>query len=222
MITIPGFPTVNVPDATVTFVPGPGSASTSFAGTWTTTVPSSIKGNTFFSGHSVQIPAGLPGSVKPTWSGTISIDTPGVSVNWQWAAANYPGAHFSANDGALGVKSVDNKTLDPLYQNNDHAGKPENFKQFVVGGGTGGGGSNYTGSYSGTGKFAASTDSGAHFNFSEIKAYLTNGGLRARIVDFMFPRPTESSEELHSFWQNLRSRPRRDIQDRRNDKKTSS
>src|SRR5882724_11248744 len=147
-ITIPGFGTVNVPDSTVTFDPAAVSASTTFAGTWSTTVPSSIKGNTFFSGHSVQIPLGLPGSVKPTWSGTISIDTPGVSVNWQWAAANYP--TFSANDGALGVKSVDDKTLDPLYQNSDHAGTPENFKQFVVGGGTGGGGANYTGSLSAT------------------------------------------------------------------------
>ena len=72
-------------------------------------------------------------------------------MNWQWAAANYPGAHFSANNGALGVKSVDDKTLDINYPNNsDHAGTPENFKQFVVGGGTGGGGSNYTGSYSST------------------------------------------------------------------------
>ena len=146
-IIIPGFGTVNVPDSTVTFDPAAVSASTSFAGTWSTTVPSSIKGNTFFSGHSVQIPAGLPGSVKPTWSGTITVDRVGVSVNWQWAAAVYPSAHFSANDGALGVKSVDDKNLDPMYPNNsDHAGTPENFKTFVVGGGTGGGGSNYTGS----------------------------------------------------------------------------
>ena len=146
-ITIPGFGTVNVPDATATFDPAAVSASTSFAGTWMTTVPSSIKGNTFFSGHSVQIPAGLPGSAKPTWSGTITIDRLGVSVNWQWAAANYPGAHFSANDGALGVKSVDDNTLDPLYQNQDHAGTPENFKTFVVGGGTGGGGSKLHGKF---------------------------------------------------------------------------
>jgi len=147
-ITIPGIGSVPVPAATVMFVPGQGFATTSFAGTWTTTVPSSIKGNTFFSGHSVQVPTGLPGSVRPvTWSGTITIDTPGVSICWQWAAANYP--TFS-NDAGLMVKSVDDKTLDPQYQNADHAGTPENFKQFVVGGGTGGGASNYTGSLSRT------------------------------------------------------------------------
>jgi hypothetical protein len=151
MISIPGFGSINVPDSTVTFDPAAVSATTSFAGTWMTTVPSNPKGNTFFAGHSVQVPGGLPGSAHPvTWSGTITVDTPGVSVNWQWAAANYPGAHFSANDGALGVKSVDDNKLDPLYQNSDHAGTPENFKQFVVGGGTGGGGSNFTGSYSST------------------------------------------------------------------------
>jgi hypothetical protein len=94
------------------------------------------------------VPGGLPGSIRPvTWSGTISIDTPGVSICWQWAAANYP--TFSANGNALGVKPVDDKTLS-IYQNADHAGTPENFKQFVVGGGTGGGASNYTGSLSGT------------------------------------------------------------------------
>ena len=115
-IIIPGFGTVTVPDSTVTFDPAAVSASTTFAGTWSTTVPSSIKGNTFFSGDSVQIPAGLPGSVKPTWNGTITVDRLGVSVNWQWAAAVYPMAHFSANNGALGVKSVDDKNLDPMYQ----------------------------------------------------------------------------------------------------------
>ena len=151
-ITIPGFvgSPVSVPPATVMFVPCSSncSATTTDGGTWTTTVPSAIKGNTFLSGLSLQVPGGLPGSIRPvTWSGTISIDTPGVSICWQWAAANYP--TFSANGNALGVKPVDDKTLS-IYQNADHAGTPENFKQFVVGGGTGGGASNYTGSLSGT------------------------------------------------------------------------
>jgi hypothetical protein len=147
-ITIPGIGSVPVPDATVMFVPGAGSATTTDGGTWTTTVPSDIHGNTFLSGLSLLLPGGLPGSTHPvTWSGTISIDTPGVSICWQWAAANYP--TFSANHDALGVKPVDDKTLS-IYHNADHAGTPENFKQFVVGGGTGGGGSNFTGSLSAT------------------------------------------------------------------------
>jgi hypothetical protein len=36
------------------------------------------------------------------------------------------------------------------YLNSDHAGTPENFKPYATDGATGGGGSNYTGSYSGT------------------------------------------------------------------------
>src|SRR5580700_233016 len=36
------------------------------------------------------------------------------------------------------------------YSNSDHAGTPETYKAFVTGGATGGGGSNWTGSYSST------------------------------------------------------------------------
>ena len=147
-VTIPGIGSNPVPDATVTFDPAAVSATTNFGRTWMTTVPSNVKANTFLSGLSLQLPGGLAGSANPvTWSGTITIDTPGVSINWQWAAANYP--TFSANYTALGVKPVDDDKLS-IYQNSDHAGTPENFKQFVVGGGTGGGGSNFTGSYTST------------------------------------------------------------------------
>ena len=149
-ITIPGIGSVPVPNATVKFIPGAPSATTAFNAVtgWTTTVPSNIKGNTFLSGLNFLVPSNLPGSLHPvTWSGTISIDTPGVSINWQWAAANYP--TFSADPSLLGVKPVDDATLS-IYHNKDHAGTPENFKQFVVGGGTGGGAANYTGSLSAT------------------------------------------------------------------------
>ncbi len=73
----------------------------------------------------------------------FTIDTPGVSVNWQWAAANYP--TFTNAYNLLGVKPVDDKVQNP-YLNADHAGTPENFKPFVIAGATGGGSNNYTGS----------------------------------------------------------------------------
>ena len=60
-----------------------------------------------------------------------------------------PYAHFSADYNALGVKPVDDNKKNP-YLNADHAGTPENFKPFVIGGATGGGGTNYTGGLSGT------------------------------------------------------------------------
>ena len=116
---------------------------------WVTRVPSSgLAGNTFFSALSYLVPTNLPGGIKNvTWSGTISSDTPGVSVQWKWAAAVY--TTFSSDYNAVGVKPVDD-TKASIYKNSDHAGTPENFKSFVIGGATGGGGSNYTGSLSGT------------------------------------------------------------------------
>src|SRR5262249_54055641 len=41
---------------------------------------------------------------------------------------------------------VDSQTLS-VYHNNDQSGTPEAFKTFIVGGGTGGGGTNYTGNF---------------------------------------------------------------------------
>jgi len=148
-ITSPNFNlNLVVPDATVTFDPAVNFATTTFGpgGVSTTMVPSNptLKGNTFFSGLSFLVPANLPGSIRPvTWSGTISVDTPGVKVNWQWAAAVY--TNFNADYTLLGVKPVDDKVHNP-YLNADHAGTPENYKPSVIGGATGGGGHNFTGS----------------------------------------------------------------------------
>jgi hypothetical protein len=49
----------------------------------------------------------------------------------------------------VGAKPVDANNLS-IYHNSDHAGTPENFKNCVTGGARGGGGSNWTGSYSAT------------------------------------------------------------------------
>ena len=54
---------------------------------------------------------------------------------------------FDADYNALGVKPVDDDKKNP-YLNHDHAGTPENFKPYVIGGATGDGGHNYTGNYS--------------------------------------------------------------------------
>jgi hypothetical protein len=96
-----------------------------------------------------QVPAsGFPGGIQPvTWQGTFGSNPPGLSVQWQWAAAVY--TKFSTDYNSLGVKPVDDNQAS-AYKNSDHAGTPENFKAYVTGGATGGGGANYTGSYSGT------------------------------------------------------------------------
>jgi hypothetical protein len=143
--------TVSVPDATITIVPGATSASTSFdttTNTWVTTEPSHLSGNTVLAGVAYPVPSQLPGGINPvTWQASFSTDTPGVSLNWQWAAAVY--TKFTTDNTQLGVKPVDANNLS-IYQNSDQAGTPENFRAFVTGGARGGGGSNFTGSYSGT------------------------------------------------------------------------
>jgi hypothetical protein len=151
-ITSVSFGPLSVPDATVIFDPNVATATTTFTGgMWVTTVPSTgLAGNTFFSALAYLVPANLPGGIKNvTWSGTIGSDTPGVTVEWKWAAAVY--TNFNSVDyNAIGVKPVDDKNASQ-YKNSDHAGTPENFKPFVISGATGGGSNNYTGGLSGTG-----------------------------------------------------------------------
>jgi len=129
------------------------TATTTFSGgVWVTTVPTGTSGNTFLSGVGFQVPAGgLPGGVNPvTWTGTFLTDTPGLSLNWQWAAAVYNSSFGSLGLGGLGVKATDDSHFGP-YTNSDHAGTPENAKNpGPLGGARGGGGSNFTGSYSST------------------------------------------------------------------------
>jgi hypothetical protein len=63
-----------------------------------------------------------------------------TSINWQWSAAVYTQAPSDPNQ--LGVIFLDGSR---------HAGTPMNYLSFVTGGARGGGGSNYTGSWSATG-----------------------------------------------------------------------
>jgi hypothetical protein len=142
---------VAVPDATLTFDPTATTATTKFdagSNSWTTTVPLGVGGNAFLDAFGLNLPGGLPGGANPvTWKGTFETDTAGVSVNWQFGAAVY--TQFSTDYNALNVKPVDSNNLS-AYKNSDHAGTPEAFKSFVTGGARGGGGSNWTGSYSAT------------------------------------------------------------------------
>ena len=145
--------TLALPDATIVFDPTATSATTVFdaaTNSWETTAPMSLAGNTFLDGLAFQVPAGgFPGGTNPvTWSGIFISDTPGVGINWKWGTAVY--TSFSADYATLGVKPVDDNNAS-AYQNSDHAGTPEGFKSFVTGGARGGGGSNFTGSYSATG-----------------------------------------------------------------------
>jgi uncharacterized repeat protein (TIGR01451 family) len=145
---------LSVPNARITFDPTATVATTTFdvpTNTWITIVPTQGTGNVLLSGLAFLVPqGGLAGGLNPvTWAGTLSSDTPGVKISWKWAAAVYNS--FSTDYNALQVKPVDTNSLS-AYKNSDHAGTPEAYKNFVTGGARGGGGSNFTGSYSGTTK----------------------------------------------------------------------
>lgn len=147
--------TLNLPDSKVTFSSTATSASTLFnsgANRWETLLPKSYSGNTWLGGGGMVLSTALPGGINPvTWEGDFSASVEGVSFKWKWAAAVYTGSPSSwpSSYNDLQVKPVDDKNLS-AYKNSDHAGTPEAFKSQVIGGARGGGGSNYTGSYSGT------------------------------------------------------------------------
>jgi RHS repeat-associated protein len=143
--------TVDVPAGVVTISPTATAASTTYdvtSATWRTTLPLSWSGNGFLTALALPVTVALPGGINPvTWSADFVTDPPGLTINWQWAAAVY--TQFSSSYNALQVKPVDDPNLS-AYKSSDHAGTPEAYKPYVIGGARGGGGSNYTGSLSGT------------------------------------------------------------------------
>ena len=154
--------TIKVPSSAITFSSSTTLATTDFVQLqplflgkgWNTQLQlSGLAGNDLMTAVHFRVPsAGLPGGIKDvTFTATFSSYTPGLTVNWQWAAAVYTSFDIDYNN--LGVKPVDDNQAS-IYQNSDHAGTPETFKTFVVGGARGGGGANYTGSLSGTGSCA--------------------------------------------------------------------
>lgn len=154
--------TLSVPNAQITFSPSATCATTSFdsiTNTWMTTVPVSGDDEIFLSGVAFLVPASFANvggrvTSNVVWSGTFSSSTSGVSMHWKWGAAIY--TRFTTDYNALSVKPTHSNSCS--FNNSDHAGTPEGtdsssgrpFKAFVTGGARGGGGSNFTGSWSGT------------------------------------------------------------------------
>jgi hypothetical protein len=140
--------TLPVPDGVIIYSPSATQATTTVGagGRWITTVPASYTGSVFLAGLAYQVPTSLPGGIKNvTWSGTFLTPNSGISMSWKWAAAVY--TNFAADPSLIGVKPIDGSSGNP-YPNSDKAGTPESYKQYVTGGATGAGGTNYTGSYS--------------------------------------------------------------------------
>lgn len=111
-------------------------------GTFRLEAPLNTSGNDLLNGIAYKVPVDLPGGIQNvTWSAKFYSKSGVQSMHWQWGAAVY--TRFSNNYRKLQVKPLDDNHYPP--NNSDHAGTPEAFKSFVIGGATGGGGSNYTG-----------------------------------------------------------------------------
>lgn len=142
----------DAPNAQITFDPDARYTRTSFdatTNTWKTTVPIIGSDEIFLSGFALQTE--LAGGATVTWKGDFFVSASGISINWKWGAAVY--TKFTTNYTYLNIKAAhtnaEGNDGQPI-NNSDHAGTPENYKQYVIGGARGGGGSNYTGSWSGT------------------------------------------------------------------------
>lgn len=145
-----------LPDSIVEFSKTATSAWTTFGAinnTWVTVVPLAYTGNVFLSGYAYYVgSSGVPGGTHVTWAGQFLSSECAFQFNWKFAAAVYTsfaGTQATPNYSGVGVKPVDDNRLS-AYKNSDHAGTPEKFKNDLAQGAMGGGGSNFTGSYSGT------------------------------------------------------------------------
>jgi uncharacterized repeat protein (TIGR01451 family) len=142
--------TFPVPDCDIVFSSTCTTASSSFNGTqWTTTLPTAGDDEIFLAGCAIPCNPDYANAQNVCWSGTFTCTTPGTTFNWQWGAACYNNS--TPQYSAIGVKACHQTPCGYNSNSGDHAGTPENQKPSCVGGGTGGGGSNWTGSWSSTG-----------------------------------------------------------------------
>ena len=139
---------LNVPDAEVSYETLVLSASTNFVNNaWNTIAPRGYTSFVFATGLAYQVPVNFPGGISNIqWTANIGVNKTGVAISWKWAAAVY--TSFASHAG-LNIKPIGGLLQNP-YLNTDKAGAPENFKSFLVSGGKGNGGTNYTGNYSST------------------------------------------------------------------------
>ncbi len=143
---------VPMPDGVVNFDPNaPSTSTTTFSGTpgttsarWTTTInPNFISDENFFVGAAIPVGPAIAGGGQATIRFTTQTDDAGLSFSWQWSAAVYT---YWPSDW--------NQAMIQAYHGNGlHADTPNNtqVQKSLIQGPRGGGGSNFTGSWSATG-----------------------------------------------------------------------
>ena len=142
----------SLPDGFLIFDPSaPATPTTSYDSTylphgrWVTTLnPNNLFDEIFFDGQAVPVDSNISGGGSATISYTTESTDNSLAFDWQWSAAAY--TYWPGNNQAEILP----------YHNSLHAGTPLNpaVQQSLIQGPRGGGGSNYTGSWSGTGSGA--------------------------------------------------------------------
>jgi hypothetical protein len=137
-----------LPDGVMTFdSSAPATPTTTFiGGKWQTVFnPNNLSDEMFFTGAAIPVTASIASNAKATLTFTSLSSVSGISYSWQWSAAVYT---FWPADW--------NQALIMPYHKADHAGTPENttVQKSLIQGPRGGGGSNFTGSWSATGTAA--------------------------------------------------------------------
>ena len=197
-VTINGTPYA-VPDAKITFA-AVACASTQFdagSNTWLTTVPLAGSDEIFLSGLAFPVNS-LPGGAKVTWSGNFGSSQPGLCLSWKWGAAAY--TFFTTSSTSPLVIDYNAANIKPSHSaacginNGDHAGTPQTqaIRASVTGGARGGGGSNFTGSWSGTGSLCpiCPTAAGA---VAQRRATPQSQTAVPKVLSFAVPRPNPAS-----------------------------
>ena len=112
-------------------------------GAWTTTLNPNHLPDEIFDGAALPVDSNITGGGGATFSYTTLSSDANLKWSWQWSAAAY--TFWPSNWNAAEILA---------YHNSDHAGTPENMQvqHSLIQGPRGGGGSNYTGSWSGTGQ----------------------------------------------------------------------
>jgi hypothetical protein len=142
----------SMPNGIVNLDPNaPAMSTTTFSGTpgtpsalWTTTInPNVISDENFFVGAAIPVDPAIAGGGKATIRFATETDDAGLVFSWQWSAAVY-----------TYWPPVWNQAMIQAYHGNgQHADTPNNtqVQKSLIQGPRGGGGSNFTGSWSATG-----------------------------------------------------------------------
>ena len=115
---------------------------------WTTTInPNNISDENFFVGVAIPVDTTISGGGRATIQFATQTDDTGLSFAWQWSAAVYTYWPLDTNDALI----------QPYHgqgpAGSQHADTPDNItvQKSLIQGPRGGGGSNFTGSWSATG-----------------------------------------------------------------------